>query len=251
MEDEGRSLIEARARSLDGTAVQLDEVLGDRQAEAQPPRRSRRRRIGLTEAIEHVGQEFRCDALARVVHGNLHRSRLPRCLHLDAAARSGELDGVVQDVPEDLLHAPPVGLDARQRAVDPGPQLYALGARRRLHRLYRRRERRLEIERTQLEPHGSGRQLVHLEEILDQLRLDLRVALDDRHRLLRIADAALREHAQPAALSDGYGRRRSAADGSRATSVIVCSANASSPRAPITYDSAAPMRPPRLAVSCR
>ena len=58
-DDERRSAAFARAGGTDGAAVQLDEVLDDRQAEAQPAVQAGRRGVGLAEALEDVRQELR------------------------------------------------------------------------------------------------------------------------------------------------------------------------------------------------
>ena len=61
--------------SRDRAAVQLDEMLGDRQAEAEPERGARGRCVLLPEALEHVRQERRRDALAVVLHRDLQPVR--------------------------------------------------------------------------------------------------------------------------------------------------------------------------------
>ena len=62
------AVIGSVALRLDVTAVQLDEVAHDRQAEAHAAVRARRGRVRLAEAFEHVREELGRDADARVAH---------------------------------------------------------------------------------------------------------------------------------------------------------------------------------------
>jgi hypothetical protein len=52
--------------------VQFNELSSDGQPETEPSVTSRRRAIGLAEAIEHVWQKVRADALASIDDPDLH-----------------------------------------------------------------------------------------------------------------------------------------------------------------------------------
>ena len=67
---EGRALAFAATFGGDASAVQFDEVLDDRQAEAEAAVVARGGGVGLAEAVEDVGQELGGDALAGVAHGD-------------------------------------------------------------------------------------------------------------------------------------------------------------------------------------
>src|SRR5207244_2688000 len=69
---EGRAFGEAIARGLDGAPMQLDEMTGDGQPESQAAVFAGRSRIRLTEALEDVREELRCDARTRVAHDDVH-----------------------------------------------------------------------------------------------------------------------------------------------------------------------------------
>ncbi len=56
------ALIDAAARHVDGAAVHLRQLAGDRQAQAQSAPLTGDAGIRLTEPLEHVRQEFRSDA---------------------------------------------------------------------------------------------------------------------------------------------------------------------------------------------
>ena len=185
---------ERRARSspgldgVDGAAVQLHEVLGNRQPEPQAPRPPRRRRIGLAEAVEHVRQEISRDALAGVLDqdSDTHSSAVAD----DTSTRppgTRELHRVVQQVPENLLDAAAIGVNARQRGARASadrrtPLVSAVG----LSDSSVAVERRADVERRDLQPDRARGELVHLEQVFDQLRLHLGIALDDGHRLIGI-----------------------------------------------------------------
>ena len=55
-----------------GSPVQLDELPDDGQPETESGVTSRRRAIGLAEALEHVWQKVRADALAGIDDPDLH-----------------------------------------------------------------------------------------------------------------------------------------------------------------------------------
>jgi hypothetical protein len=60
---ESRALAFARARGLDRSAMQLDQVFDKSQTEAEAAVPSGARRVGLLEAVKDVGQEISADAL--------------------------------------------------------------------------------------------------------------------------------------------------------------------------------------------
>ena len=72
MDGEGRSSSFAIARHLDAATMNVNELLHDGQTQSQPAMFPRRRRLGLTEALEHVRQKLRRDTCTCVAHGNLH-----------------------------------------------------------------------------------------------------------------------------------------------------------------------------------
>ena len=93
----------ALAVCRDRAAVELDELLGNRQPETEAEGCARRRRVLLTEAFEHVGQETRGNALAVVDDGDLNLAVNAADTHLHAALRRSEFDGVVDQIPQYLL----------------------------------------------------------------------------------------------------------------------------------------------------
>ena len=89
-----------------GTAVQLDDVADDRQAETQAAVRALAAAVELAEAIEHERLELGSDAAAGVADLDDHSCFVfAREEQLDAAAGGRELDRVGQQVPDHLLQA--------------------------------------------------------------------------------------------------------------------------------------------------
>ena len=61
LDGEGRALLRARALRAHVAAVELDQVLDERQTHAEPAVRARGRAIRLTEALEQVRQGLAAD----------------------------------------------------------------------------------------------------------------------------------------------------------------------------------------------
>src|SRR5207247_5212084 len=97
----------------DLAAVELGELLADRQPEPGPARAPGDRVVQLLERLEQAREVFLADADARVRHPHAHGLRLG--LHADEhPALRRELDRVRQEVQEDLLHLRPVRDEPRQ-----------------------------------------------------------------------------------------------------------------------------------------
>jgi hypothetical protein len=54
--------------SDDGATMEINEVLHQGEAEPQPGMDTGRGTVALTKSLEDVGQDVRCDPLARVSH---------------------------------------------------------------------------------------------------------------------------------------------------------------------------------------
>src|SRR5262249_22739633 len=100
---ESRALAFARACGLDCSAMQFDQVFDESQAESESAVPSGARRVGLSEAVEDIGQEIGADAFARVAHGDTNIRVRALQARFDAASLRSELDGVREQVPDHLL----------------------------------------------------------------------------------------------------------------------------------------------------
>src|SRR5205814_624654 len=96
----------------------------------------------------------------------------------DAAAPGGELDGVREEVPHDLLEAGRIALDRLRSELEDAlqPDLLRLGVG--THRVERRLDDGREIDRPGIDHELPGRDARHVQELLDQLRLRDRTPLD-------------------------------------------------------------------------
>src|SRR5262249_31172868 len=92
---ERRALSRSGAVYLHAAAVQLDQVPHDREAESDAALALAAADIlRLPEALEHVRQELRRDALAGVADDDPHLRALALEAELDPSAARRELDGV-------------------------------------------------------------------------------------------------------------------------------------------------------------
>src|SRR5439155_19359524 len=179
LDRERRPLPLALALDLDRAAVQLDQVVDDREPETQAAPA-----VGLLEGLEDVRQELRLDPLALVADGDDGLAVDAREPQEDAAAPGGELDGVREEVPHDLLEASRLALDRLRSELGDAlqPDLFRLGVG--THRVERRLGDGRQIDRPGIEDELPGRDARHVQELLDQLRLRDRAPLDrlDRTR---------------------------------------------------------------------
>ena len=186
-------------------AVHLDEVLDDRQAEPEAAVRPREALVGLAEALEDVGQELgrRCPTpvSATVTSDRAEPTRsMPDAY---AAAGRRELDGVREQVPEHLLQPLGVAVDDGRLAVDTSGQmlmpLASAAGRTRVHRVAHDRARSPPAAMSSRSRPVMMRDTSSTSD--DQLRLRLRVALDDlqhaRHAVAARRAAARSSDTQP------------------------------------------------------
>src|SRR5262245_12830773 len=83
----------SRALGKDLSAMQCHEMPGNGESQAQTSMVSRHGAVGLTESIEHIGQEFRRDSLAGVGHTDLNVRINSLKEYLNAPLSWGEFDG--------------------------------------------------------------------------------------------------------------------------------------------------------------
>src|ERR1044071_239561 len=99
------TLIDTIAGGGDGASMQFGEVLGNGEPEPEAAVVTRERRVRLAEAFKYVWQEVGRDTSTRVADGDFD-VRVDACqaqLHLAALRR--ELNGVRQEIPDELLQA--------------------------------------------------------------------------------------------------------------------------------------------------
>src|SRR5690606_20098734 len=100
---EGSALAFAGAVRPDRPAVQVDQVLYDRQAESQASGAPGVRQVRLAERVENVRQDLRVNADACIRNSDLSIRTGATHPHDNTSALSRELDCVPEQVPDDLL----------------------------------------------------------------------------------------------------------------------------------------------------
>ena len=124
---EGRSLAFTLALHGNAAAMELDDVPRNGEAQAEASVGSRRRAIGLLEALEDVGQKLGFDALPVVRHAESQGRIDALESEMNAATPRRELDGIAQEVPDHLLQSMRVAHDRTRVLVERSDHANALG----------------------------------------------------------------------------------------------------------------------------
>src|SRR5947208_11526093 len=117
--------------------MQLDKLAGDRQSESRAVMGARRRRVDLRELAEDQIVMFGSDAYAGVTdfHDELHPGAPALgALRFEPHASPGwrEVDGIAEEIPDNVGHLLAVGVNSRKRRVDVDPELQLLAGEERL-----------------------------------------------------------------------------------------------------------------------
>jgi hypothetical protein len=83
--------------------MHLHQMAHNRQPQTETAMPARRVSFELAEAVEYEGEKLRLDPLASVAHGDCNARGLAFKADLDLPSSGGELDGVGQEIPDDLL----------------------------------------------------------------------------------------------------------------------------------------------------
>ncbi len=156
----------------------------DRQAEAQTGMRAGAGRVPLPESVEHIRENIRLDADARVGDLGTHEPLPLGESDPYLPVGFGELHRVRQEVPEHLLQATAVADEERQRfrnlQIDP----YALCIGGWLHHLQGTRRHCRNIHRFGLQADLACDDAREIQQIVDEAGLRHRVAFDHRDGVL-------------------------------------------------------------------
>ena len=152
----GRPLIGSGAVRVDRAAVQLHDVANDREPEPEPARVAGRRAFRLTEPFEDPRQEFPADADASVGNHDLDVRIDPFDSQLHTARSRGELHGVREQVPHDLLEAVTIAGDRPRAGIDNRLQPHAFRVRGGLHRRNRVVHDERQVDRLHIESELAG-----------------------------------------------------------------------------------------------
>ena len=135
------------------------------------------RRIAGVVALEQPRQPVRLDADV-VANGELELAAEGPHQHLDASALRREADGVGQQARDHLAQALGVATEGTAERLQEGEQAQPPGVGRRLRRLDGGGHERRHVERPRVEANLVGEHLVGIEHLVEQLRLQRRIAGD-------------------------------------------------------------------------
>ncbi len=152
LDDECRAVAFAGAVHPDNAAVKLDEVLDDRQTQAQAAVFTGGGGVSLAELVEDIGQKCGADAATVVGNGKFKMRLDSRQPNPYLFAIGSELDCIVEKVPHDLLQARRVPRDHRDHGIAGSDYLDAFGVRGRLNRLQRRINHASKIHLLHIQP---------------------------------------------------------------------------------------------------
>ena len=196
-DDEGRAFPFAGTLRVDAAPVQLDQVLDERQPQAEAAVRPRARAIRLRETLEDEGKHVGSDARSCVADDYLDVRVDALQVNLNSSALRGELHGVHQEVPYDLLKAARVSRDGRRSRVEHALQSNGLGLGRGPDRIKGSLDDGREIDRANVETHLARDNPRDIEEVVDELHLRVGVPHDRVERPLRLLVADLPGLQQP------------------------------------------------------
>ena len=108
--DKNAAAAETLAFGADFAAMQLHQLPDQRQPYAQPALQTPRRARALHKRLENLRQQVRCDAHAAVDHLDDGGGRQRKHPQLDVAAGSRKLQGIGDQVVDDLLDANRIGM---------------------------------------------------------------------------------------------------------------------------------------------
>src|SRR5581483_2734939 len=177
-DDECRAAPDARTEYLHRTAMQFHEVPDDAQAESKAGVGTRRAAVGLAETVEDEREKTRRDAFAGIAHRQLavRVDTFEPDLHFPAAR--GELHGIGEEIPDDLLQAIVIAGNVSRCGVEHALDPNLLGVRRRPDHIDRGVDDLCEIKRLNVEAKLSCVDAGEVEDVLDETALRARVAVD-------------------------------------------------------------------------
>src|SRR5262249_8543620 len=204
--DEGRPQADAGAIGSDAPAVRLYDVSNDRQSQSQARAGTRVGASGLPEPVKDVGQKLGADAPTRVAH--LQLRAVPDAFQhdLDLPAFRREFDRVREQIPYDLLQAVGVA-EELDLTIFRQAQVNAFGFGGRAHVGDDAMRRRVQSDGAHLNAPPAGDDARNVEQVFDQARLRLRVALNDFQRALQLVRLHLGIAQEPGPPEDRVERR--------------------------------------------
>ena len=168
---------------MHGSPVQLDELPNDGKPETESGVTSRRRAIGLAEALEHVWQKVRTDALACIDDPDLHVVFRRFDEDPNTSALRRELDRIREQIPDHLLESSQRHRYASVAARSVVTSLERSWPSTTMEVVERRLRHGDKIDGLRRQVKGSRNDSGHIQQVLDDVRQRQRVALDDGDRV--------------------------------------------------------------------
>src|SRR6185369_6917217 len=161
---------------------------------------SSRRAIGLTKAFKHVRQKFLADSLTRVRNTYVNGAAALRYLYANTPATVRKLHCIRQQIPNHLLQPVRIAGDHRRRRVEVSFDPDSLRISRGPHNVDGIFNYGHDFQRLKLEIEIAGDDARHVENVVDNLCLRLRVAPDSFNCLLHrfVIESAAFQHSGPA-----------------------------------------------------
>src|SRR5579884_2209132 len=158
--------------------MELHQMPYDSQPQTEAPVRARVGTVGLPEALKNIRQKIGTDPLAGVSHRNFGPGLDPSQTHLDPPALRRELDCVGKQIPHDLLKAARVAGRRAGSGIQFHFQLNAVGLGHGPDSVNRRFNDAPQVDRTEFQPQLASYDPRYVENLVDQLSLHPRIALD-------------------------------------------------------------------------
>ena len=162
---EQAALVRASAAGLHRPAVQRDQLLHQRQADAHAALQTVGRRRSLDEGFEDVAQQLGIHADPGIAHLHHRHAAVAVRRHIHRAAGQRELEGVGQQVVEDLLHAH--GVAAHPHVLRANGDVVALSRCGGPHRLHAMVHGFGQVQRLQLQHDLPGHQAAGVQQVVD------------------------------------------------------------------------------------
>src|SRR6185369_59378 len=161
------------------------QMPGDGETKPQPAMVPGGCAVSLPEPIEHVWQKLFPYAVPGIGNTDFNCSTKLQDLNANTPATVRKLHGIRQQIPNHLLQPILIAGNHRRRRIEISFDLDTLGIRRRSHHIDGIIDYRHDFDRMKVERKVAGDDARHVENVIDNLRLCLRIPPDRFDGLLR------------------------------------------------------------------
>src|SRR6478609_3713899 len=130
MDEEGCSFADSVGFDADAATMKFDKLFDDSESQPQPAMASSCRRVALLKTVEDIRHELWRDAFTRI-HDTDFDVRLNTFeQHPDLSVLGSKFDGVIKEIPKNLLQPVRVAGDRSSTGIHNSLQVNAFGLRR-------------------------------------------------------------------------------------------------------------------------